>query len=262
MYNVNERWKDRLHKKNVNRGEWQYQGGNSFRAGVHHKRLIQMLPDYQCKILDVGSGITYGLEAMIYKKRIEYHDIIDCVDRSLGSGHKPTFIRNHFQCDIEKEMDLNEKYDVVICFEVMEHVDHTDVLLQNCLRHLKKNGLFFISIPNLSSIYARVELLLGLQPHVLEVSNEYANFGGGIFGKLNSPSGNPVHHIRGITYRACKEMLMFNGFRILEKWGTTHGKHEYLVRHLPGIAPEVWFVCTRTDSRIEKVRISHIKNKT
>ena len=36
--------------------KWQYQGGNNFGPGYHNARLIQMLPDNKCKILDVGSG--------------------------------------------------------------------------------------------------------------------------------------------------------------------------------------------------------------
>ena len=45
------------------------------------------------------------------------------------------------------------------------------------------------------------KLLCGFQPHVLEASNDYANFGSGAFGRWNNPSGVPVHHIRGITHR-------------------------------------------------------------
>lgn len=234
-----------MRQQKVQNEKWQYQGGNNFGPGYHHARLIQMLPDHQCKILDVGSGVNYGLEKMIYRKRAKYNDLIDCVDRTPGSDAKPHFIRNHFQYNVENELDLGEEYDAVVCFEVMEHVDHTDILLQNCLRHLMKNGRFYLYIPNLSSIYARIELLLGYQPHILEVSNEYANFGGGVFGALNSPQGITIHHIRGITYRACKEMLSYSGFQILEERGFSHGRFEGVAKHFPSIAPEIWFVCKK-----------------
>ncbi len=72
------------------------------------------------------------------------------------------------------------------------------------INNLKDDGLLICSLPNLASIYARIELLLGFQPHVLEVSNVYGNFGTGIFGKLNNPPGVSIHHIRAFTHKAIK----------------------------------------------------------
>jgi hypothetical protein len=118
---------------------------------------------------------------------------------------------------------------------VIEHIDETDILLQNCYNNLKDDGLLICSLPNLASIYARIELLLGFQPHVLEVSNVYGNFGTGIFGKLNNRSGIPIHHIRGFTLRAIKEMLSYYNFQILKVYGYDH-RLKRLMKYFPSIA--------------------------
>jgi len=96
-----------------------------------------------------------------------------------------------FEQNVEKLFNLDSKVDVVTFFEVIEHIDETDILLQNCYNNLKDDGLLICShdgllicsLPNLASIYAWIELLLGFQPHVIEVSNVCSNFGTGIFGK-------------------------------------------------------------------------------
>jgi len=124
-------------------------------------------------------------------------------------------INKFIQQDLEVPFQLPDIYDIVFCFEVIEHVDKTDVLLENCYNHLKKDGLFIIAVPNLSSLFTRIELLLGFQPHILEVSNKKANFGMGVFGRLNNPDDELLHHIRGITYKAMKEMLEFYNFKIV-----------------------------------------------
>ncbi|HOV97471.1 MAG TPA: hypothetical protein PLW49_00430, partial [bacterium] len=88
------------------------------------------------------------------------------------------------------------------------------------------------------------ELMLGFQPHILEVSNERANFGTGIFGKLNNRGNRPIHHIRGITHRAMKEMLEFNGFEIIKAIGY-EWRLKKLFYYFPSIAPVNIFICLK-----------------
>lgn len=159
---------------------WNYQSGDLLREEAYYRKTLELFPKRKCQVLDVGSGCVFGFEKMVFKYRADYQDMIDCIDISPLSNEKPAFIRDYFQYNIEDEIQLNKKYDIVVCFETMEHIDHTDTLLENCYNYLKNGGYFFISIPNLTSIYSRIELLLGFQPHILEISNKYGNLGGGI----------------------------------------------------------------------------------
>lgn len=123
----------------------------------------------------------------------------------------------NFKCkNLVKPFWENEKFDTITFFELIEHIDETDELLKNIKNNLKPGGELIFSFPNLASIYGRLSLLFGFQPHVLEVSNEYSNFGTGLLGKLSNPSGRPIHHIRGITLKAMIELLKYHGFETVE----------------------------------------------
>jgi 2-polyprenyl-3-methyl-5-hydroxy-6-metoxy-1,4-benzoquinol methylase len=192
------------------------QGGDESQSRKTYFQAIKNLPEESVDCLDVGSGNVLEFEKILHQHR-KHKDKVDCVDQlSLSLSLSRKVYRQFYVRDVNQPFNLKKKYDVVFCFEVIEHVDNTDVLLQNCYKHLKPNGLLMLSAPNLASFYSRIELLFGLQPHLLEVSNLKANFGTGIFGKLNNSHNKPIHHIRGITYKAMKELLTSQYFQIVK----------------------------------------------
>ncbi|MGD9842814.1 MAG: class I SAM-dependent methyltransferase [Steroidobacteraceae bacterium] len=53
--------------------------------------------------------------------------------------------------------DLNPiKFDVVVSFQVIEHLYHPDEMLKRVRDHLKPDGLFIVTTPNLNGVGARV----------------------------------------------------------------------------------------------------------
>ncbi len=197
------------------------QSGDLRRVHVYWREVVQNMPSRKCECLDVGCGVVFLFEKYLFKIR-KKKDKIDCIDiRNLARNEIPSCIRSYTNCTIEEPLNLKKKYDCIFCFEVIEHIDKTDVLLENCYNHLKDNGKFFIVAPNLASIFCRIELMIGLQPHLLEASNEFPNCGTGIFGKINNPMNQSIHHIRGITYRAMKDLLHAYGFKIDSILGET-----------------------------------------
>jgi len=197
------------------------------------------------QILNLGCGMRFNFEKEIIKEKkvnILSADI-------LNIQNVPNTIKFK-KLSVEKKFQFKEKFDIITFFELIEHIDKTDVLLENCFNNLKKDGLLIFSVPNLSSIYGRIELLLGFQPHILEVSNKNSNFGTGIFGRYNNPNNNsPVHHIRGISHKAIKEMLAYYGFEIITAIGYEH--HFKILRNLfylfPSIAPVNIFICKKIE---------------
>lgn len=204
------------------------------------------MPQRSLKCLDLGSGIGFEFEKMFlsHRKGVREKNIaIDCVDRIAPDKINgiPDKV-NYFQKSVEDRLDFKEKYDCIFCFEVIEHVDNTDILVQNCYNNLKDDDLLFISCPNLGSFYSRIELLMGYQPHLLEISNEHANYGTGIFGRLNNPNDAVLHHIRGISYRAMRDLLITNKFRIEKTVGCDATN---LLSKCPRIASLVLFICSK-----------------
>lgn len=191
------------------------------------------------KLLNLGCGIKFNFEKALTKVkqvRIVSCDIINCLA-------KPDFIAEYINKSAEEKLNLDTKFDVVTFFELIEHIDKTDELLKNCFVNLKDGGYLIFSFPNLASIYARIELLLGFQPHILEVSNVCGNFGTVFFGKHNNPNST-THHIRGITHKAMKDMINYYGFEIIKMIGYDW-RFKKLFYFFPTVAPVNIFICKK-----------------
>ena len=215
------------------------QGGDNSYNRSFYKLIFRYIKDGD-NLLNLGCGINFNFEKTLAdarKVRIVSGDIFVPLA-------KPDFIDEYIDKSVEEPFSLDMKFDVVTFFELIEHIDKTDELLKNCFNNLKDEGYFIFSCPNLASIYARFELLLGYQPHILEVSNEYPNFGTGIFGRLNNKNNEPLHHIRGITYRAMVAMLKFHGFKVIKVIGYEY-RLKKLFYYFPGIAPINIYICKK-----------------
>jgi 2-polyprenyl-3-methyl-5-hydroxy-6-metoxy-1,4-benzoquinol methylase len=55
----------------------------------------------------------------------------------------------------EKVSPDNEKYDAVIAIEIIEHLENPFMFLRECGKLLKKNGLLFLTSPNVESVTSR-----------------------------------------------------------------------------------------------------------
>lgn len=77
--------------------------------------------------------------------------------------------RNHdFICDIN-EIPSNEKFDVILCTEVLEHVSDPVNTLRNLSRHLTNRGIIVLTAPLLSLIHqAPFHFSSGLTPYWYE----------------------------------------------------------------------------------------------
>lgn len=217
-----------------------FQGGDHCIDAKLYKLALPFIRDNDL-ILNLGCGFKFIFEESLSKAK---NVIITSVDFPY-IPEKPPFIKELIKQSVEDEFLLEKKFDVVTFFELIEHIDKTDVLLKNCYKNLKDDGLLIFSFPNLASIYSRIELLLGYQPHLLEVSNEVANFGSGIFGKFNNPKNELIHHIRGITYKAMKELAEYSGFRVLKTIGYDHYHFKRFFKCFPSVAPVNLFVCRK-----------------
>lgn len=215
------------------------QGGDNDISINFYKQIFSFIQDND-NVLNLGSGVKFNFERELYsekKANITSGDIVS--PRVI-----PPFIGRFINQSVEEEFFLDTQYDIVSFFELIEHIDKTDILLRNCFNNLKNGGYLIFSFPNLASIYSRLELLFGYQPHILEVSNENANFGTGIWGRYNNPYNKPLHHIRGISHCAMKEMVGYHGFEVVKIIGYEHriGK---IFKHCPRLAPVNIFICKK-----------------
>ena len=214
----------------------------------YYKYVITKMIDRR-NILNLGSGSHFEFERQV-KERL-CREGIDVEITSLDSYPLeviPEGIK-YVQSEISEASTnsrLNRTFDCITCFETIEHLEDTDSLLElvrTLLSPPLANGLLVISFPNLSSIFCRLELLFGFQPHVLEVSNRIGPLGMGLMGRFNySNQKQAIHHIRGITLRAMREFLQNNNFEILETRGFADSL-PFWPKRMRSLAPTVVIVC-------------------
>ena len=115
------------------------------------------------KVLEIGAGKGHFVKRLIERN-------IDAVglelnDSAIGYANKnalPIFkqtIKEHSKI-------LNQKYDVVCAFQVIEHVSNVKEFIEDCISVLKEGGLFIVSVPNHSSfLQYDSKNLLDMPPH-------------------------------------------------------------------------------------------------
>jgi len=101
------------------------------------------------KVLDLASGEGYG-SSLLSKEA----DTVVGVDidgdavehaRNKYSTQNLEFLQGTI---LEIPITGNNKFDVIVCFEAIEHVEEHEKLLSEVKRLLKKDGLFIVSSPN------------------------------------------------------------------------------------------------------------------
>ena len=110
-------------------------------------KIVDLLPqDKKIKILDAGCG-----EGQLLLKIFErgYKNIygVDITKIAIKQAEKRVKANFSLQ-NLENLNYENEKFDVVICTEVIEHIENYEKVLQELKRILKKNGLLIITFPN------------------------------------------------------------------------------------------------------------------
>ncbi|MFH1367119.1 MAG: methyltransferase domain-containing protein [Patescibacteria group bacterium] len=149
------------------------------------------------KILEIGCAT--GLISQIFCAENEVCGL-DLSD-DLLAGAKSRGLRT-VKADLEEELPFkNDRFDLIIASEIIEHVIDTDKLLCEINRVLKKDGKLILSVPNLRNFFSPWLLLFFDRPPVYSA-------------RYRSP------HVRDFTYPLIKKALSNNGFKIMKKTGS------------------------------------------
>jgi len=153
------------------------------------------------RILDVGCGKEMPLAKLLHSSRMApaWYGAVDVSalttpEQFRNASWKPNDIYSKTDvCDL-KESDLPAKPNVIVCFEVVEHIepDHCRRMLAKFGELLEPEGVLFISTPCYD-----------------------ANVG---------PAAN---HVNEMTYEAFGAALEDSGFRIQGHWGTFASQKDY-----------------------------------
>lgn len=104
--------------------------------------------------------------------------------------------------DISEALPFKDNtFNFMYCSEVIEHLMDTDKFIIEMNRILKKDGLLFLTTPNIAALKNRIRLLFGKYPYNLE----YKLGGAG--------------HIHLYNREKLKEQLESNGFEVIKFYG-------------------------------------------
>ncbi|HUS51811.1 MAG TPA: class I SAM-dependent methyltransferase [Candidatus Paceibacterota bacterium] len=161
------------------------------------------------KILDIGCG--QNCELFKYRRKEDKYcgcDFYDKINIEIDDYQKINLNEENLA---DKYKD--EKFDVIFCGEVIEHLFSPDNLLDEIKELMHKNSILILSTPNLGYYMNRIMLLFGISPFFLENSSEIklgrkCRF----LGQFNKTEG----HIRLFTYSALRELLNLKEFQIIK----------------------------------------------
>jgi len=169
----------------------------------HNKHL------HALKLLDIGCGKNAELGNYIIKDDYYFAcDFYDTIDVKIGNYTKVDLNEDNLS-----EVYDNQKFDVIFCGEVIEHLFSPDNLIEEIKKIMHSESILILSTPNLAYYLNRILLFFGISPLYLENSSE-VKLGRKFkfLGQYNKTEG----HIRLFTYGALIDFFKLKRLKIIK----------------------------------------------
>ena len=207
---------------------------NNYYVKLHNKRISHLITFL---IKHVKSGSKIGIigysmfDSMIRDKLsgCTIYNILPSIDFASQEVDSTAQILV-YDITESKSVEMTFEFDCIIFTEVLEHLFSDDLLvINNVTRLLRKNGLLFFSVPNVSALGKLIPLIAGENPYMKKSEIVEGAFGG--FG-----------HIREYSFREVRNLLT-NYFRIitLEGWNDYPNIFDRVAKLLPKVYAETIF---------------------
>ena len=149
----------------------------------HDRKLKEILPRYIIRnhdILDVGSGIN-GTYSKLFEN-INYETL------DIDLEKRPTYVM-----DILQDTP-NKKYDLVVAFNIFEHLAEPKIFLRNIKKLVRQDGTFIMSVPFIYPIHSEDDFYRYTEKGLAYLLGKY-------FEEFEIiPFGNPfISFLRGIA---------------------------------------------------------------
>jgi SAM-dependent methyltransferase len=124
--------------------------------------------DGKIKLLEAGCGF----QSLVHFDRERITTGIDISEKQL---ERNTTIDERIVGDIQTYPLKANEYDIIVCWDVLEHLPRPDLALNNFRNAIKENGIIIIGIPNVLSIKGLVTKYTPLSFHVFFYKHVYKN---------------------------------------------------------------------------------------
>jgi 2-polyprenyl-3-methyl-5-hydroxy-6-metoxy-1,4-benzoquinol methylase len=122
-------------------------------------RRVGIPTDRPLKALEIGGG-TGVLRDQLEAKTSWVVDMTDLQLEALRHARQGRG-QNLYYDILEERAPFLDAYDVIILFDVLEHIEPTGPFLRSTLRHLKKGGYLLLNVPALQGLYSAYDRAAG-----------------------------------------------------------------------------------------------------
>ncbi|QLQ80259.1 hypothetical protein HG537_0D02600 [Torulaspora globosa] len=162
------------------------------------------------KVLDIGCGggiLSESLARLPYVEHVTGIDLTEeCIQVAQEHALRDPQLIDKISYELKSLEDVETKFDMVTCFELLEHVDVPSEILRHAWLRLKPNGVLFLSTINrdIVSWFATIfmaERVLGIVPKGTHNLNKYINAAEIIdWFKNNEPHTHQILETKGTSY--------------------------------------------------------------
>jgi SAM-dependent methyltransferase len=154
----------------------------------------------QQDVAELGSGLGFNLEVFAADSRVVGIEGLSAAAESATSRGIRTIV-----ADLANTVPLeSERYDLVLCIDVLEHLLDPAHCLEEAHRILKPGGLLAVNVPNHFALSGRLRILLGSGIDSIKFFPQHADW--------NYP------HVRFFRHSSIVELLHRCKFQIDEDW--------------------------------------------
>jgi SAM-dependent methyltransferase len=122
--------------------------GGEFIEAEHQARYRFVLDQAKGqRVLDAGCGVGWG-SLLLHQAGASRVVGLDIADEALDQARARTSRVEFASGDLQDMPFEDGEFDIVVCFEALEHVAHTSAALDELVRVLADDGLLFVSSPN------------------------------------------------------------------------------------------------------------------
>jgi len=168
------------------------------------QRLLRDLVGTESRVLDLGCGDGAHYGTYVQQRAAQYLGLDVSGEAVTQARSRGLLAQVH---DLNEPLPVaNDSFDVVLCFEVLEHLIEPEEAVREAHRVLRDGGVFLSSVPNVAAAHWRVELM---------VRGRFVP--GGSPASFDEPWRDP--HIRFFTCASIVRLLYKCGFREVRLWG-------------------------------------------
>ncbi|MEQ1606651.1 MAG: methyltransferase domain-containing protein [Pyrinomonadaceae bacterium] len=130
-----------------------------FESFLQQVKSLNIPLESELHVLDVGAGngVVRSQVESATKWVVDITDLHIEALRSSDAGRGKTFYYDILQ----KEPSWEGKYDAIILFDVLEHIETPSKFIDAVLFHIKEGGYLFINVPALPLLFSRYDEVQG-----------------------------------------------------------------------------------------------------